>query len=52
MSNRYEFWDLIELARRDLPSFLRRLDDLHEDELVRFYWDHGLGENDLYMRPA
>lgn len=48
MSNSYDFWDLVHLGGKDLSSFLQKLSEMSEVELVRFYWDHGTVENELY----
>jgi hypothetical protein len=48
MSSCYTLWDLIDIGRADLPRFLKILDELTEQELVDFYWQHGDAMTHLY----
>ena len=54
----YDFWEIVYLGREDSKAFLKLLEDLTEQELVDFYWQHreyaeelkeaGIGD---HMRP-
>ena len=49
MSTRHSLWDLVDIGKCDLPSFLRILNEAPEQQLIDFYWQHGEARRHLYL---
>jgi hypothetical protein len=48
VNQRFDFWNVIDVARTNQAEFERILGEMSEQDLVDFYWEHAQAQSELF----